>query len=54
MVISIWDDSYGISVENKDQTIKENISKALAGFQKTQSSNGFEILRKKREKKSNK
>ena len=31
-------------VENKDQTIKENISKALAGFQKTQSSNGFEIL----------
>ena len=44
MVISIWDDSYGISVENKDQTIKENISKALAGFQKTQSSNGFEIL----------
>ena len=44
MVISIWDDSYGISVENKDQTIKENISEALSGFKKSNDSNGFEIL----------
>ena len=47
MVISIWDDSYGISVENKDQTIKENISEALSGFKKSNDSNGFEILRVK-------
>ena len=44
MVINIWDDSYGISVENKDQTIKENISEALSGFKKSNDSNGFEIL----------
>ncbi len=35
MVISVWDDDYGISVHNKDQTTKESISKALEGFQKT-------------------
>ena len=44
MVISIWDDSYGISVENKDQTIKEDISEALSGFKRTSSKKGFEIL----------
>jgi TPP-dependent pyruvate/acetoin dehydrogenase alpha subunit len=44
MVISIWDDNYGISVENKDQTIKESISDALSGFKKTSNSNGFEIF----------
>ena len=27
MVISIWDDKYGISVENKDQTIKDVLLK---------------------------
>ena len=45
MVISIWDDSYGISVENKDQTIKESISEALSGFKRNEQSNGFEILK---------
>ena len=44
MVISIWDDKYGISVENKDQTIKEDISEALSGFKRTSSKKGFEIL----------
>jgi len=44
MVISIWDDSYGISVENKDQTIKEDISEALSGFKRTSLKKGFEIL----------
>ena len=44
LVISIWDDDYGISVENKDQTIKESISKALSGFQRNKSESGFEIL----------
>lgn len=47
MVISIWDDSYGISVENKDQTIKESISEALSGFKRDDQSNGFEILKVK-------
>ena len=44
MVISVWDDDYGISVENKDQTIKQSISEALSGFQRTNNSEGFEIL----------
>src|SRR2546421_5691030 len=32
MVISIWDDEYGISVPAEYQTTKKNISKVLAGF----------------------
>ena len=44
MVISVWDDDYGISVENKDQTIKQSISDALSGFQRSNKSEGFEIL----------
>ena len=34
-VISIWDDGYGISVENKYHTTKESISKVLSGFKLT-------------------
>ena len=44
MVISVWDDDYGISVENKDQTVKQSISEALSGFQRTNNKEGFEIL----------
>ena len=44
MVISVWDDDYGISVENKDQTIKQSISEALSGFQRDNYKKGFEIL----------
>jgi len=44
MVISVWDDDYGISVENKDQTIKQSISEALSGFQRNEYKKGFEIL----------
>ncbi len=47
MVISVWDDDYGISVHSKYQTTKENISEILAGFQKEGDSNGYEILRVK-------
>jgi len=47
MVISIWDDGYGISVSNKDQTTKESISEALEGFQRTDIENGLEIIRVK-------
>ena len=47
MVISIWDDEYGISVSNKDQTTKESISEALKGFQRTETQKGFEIIQVK-------
>jgi len=44
MVISIWDDEYGISVHAKDQTTKENISEILKGFQRDENNNGYEIF----------
>jgi pyruvate/2-oxoglutarate/acetoin dehydrogenase E1 component/TPP-dependent pyruvate/acetoin dehydrogenase alpha subunit len=47
MVISIWDDGYGISVSNKDQTTKESISEVLQGFQRTDNEKGLEIIRVK-------
>lgn len=47
MVMSIWDDDYGISVSNKEQTTKESISAALAGFQRTATEKGIEIIRVK-------
>lgn len=45
MVISIWDDDYGISVHSKYQTTKENISEILKGFQRDDKGKGFEIIR---------
>ncbi|NIK93200.1 transketolase [Mangrovimonas sp. CR14] len=47
MIISVWDDEYGISVHAKHQTTKENISEILKGFQKDENSNGYEILKVK-------
>lgn len=47
MVISVWDDDYGISVHAKYQTTKENISEILKGFQRTDDADGFEIIRVK-------
>lgn len=47
MVISIWDDEYGISVHAKHQTTKENISEILNGFQRDEENPGFEILKVK-------
>lgn len=44
MVMSVWDDGYGISVEKKYQTTKESISEVLKGFQRTKDAAGFEIL----------
>lgn len=44
MVMSVWDDGYGISVSKKYQTTKESISKALRGFKRTQKEPGFEIF----------
>ncbi|MAN28306.1 MULTISPECIES: alpha-ketoacid dehydrogenase subunit alpha/beta [Mesonia] len=44
MVISVWDDEYGISVPAKYQTTKENISEILKGFQRDEENNGYEII----------
>lgn len=44
LLISIWDDGYGISVSKKYQTVKESISKALRGFKRTKRQPGIEII----------
>lgn len=44
MVISVWDDDYGISVDNSFQTVKESISEALSGFKRNKTKDGFEIF----------
>jgi TPP-dependent pyruvate/acetoin dehydrogenase alpha subunit len=44
MVMSVWDDEYGISVHAKHQTTKESISEILKGFQKEEGTNGYEIF----------
>lgn len=45
MVISIWDDEYGISVPQEYHTIKSDISEALKGFQRNEEHQGFEIIK---------
>jgi pyruvate/2-oxoglutarate/acetoin dehydrogenase E1 component/TPP-dependent pyruvate/acetoin dehydrogenase alpha subunit len=47
VVMSVWDDGYGISVQKKFQTTKASISEALKGFQKESGTNGMEIFRTK-------
>lgn len=47
MVMSVWDDEYGISVHARHQTTKESISEILKGFQREKGTNGYEILRVK-------
>ena len=44
MVTSVWDDDYGISVNNSYQTVKESISEALKGMQRKNKENGIEIF----------
>jgi 2-oxoisovalerate dehydrogenase E1 component len=44
MLVSVWDDDYGISVPKEYQTTKGSISKILAGFQRTETEKGFEII----------
>ncbi len=44
MVISVWDDDYGISVPAKFQTTKESISEILKGFQRDEKGEGYEIF----------
>mgnify|MGYP001580730928 FL=1 len=45
MIMSVWDDGYGISVPAKYQTTKENISEVLKGFQRDEKGAGLEIFR---------
>lgn len=44
LVMSVWDDGFGISVPRAFQTVKDSISKALEGFRREPGSPGFEIL----------
>ena len=44
MLMSVWDDEYGISVHAKHQTTKESISEILKGFQRDKKNNGYEIF----------
>jgi pyruvate/2-oxoglutarate/acetoin dehydrogenase E1 component/TPP-dependent pyruvate/acetoin dehydrogenase alpha subunit len=44
LVISVWDDGYGISVSSEYQTTKASISKALAGFQRNEDGKGLEVF----------
>lgn len=45
MVMSVWDDEYGISVHARHQTTKENISAILSGFQTDAEGKGYEIFK---------
>ena len=47
MIMSVWDDGYGISVPSKYQTTKESISEVLNGFQRDEDNAGYEIFRVK-------
>ena len=47
MVISVWDDDYGISVPSEFHTTKGDISEALSGLQRDDENNGYEILKVK-------
>lgn len=44
MIISIWDDEYGISVGHNYQRTKKNLSEMLKGFQRTDNERGYEII----------
>jgi 2-oxoisovalerate dehydrogenase E1 component len=45
VVMSVWDDGYGISVPKKYQTTKESISEIMAGFEIKDGSNGLKIFK---------
>ena len=44
MLISIWDDEYGISVHAKYQTTKENLTSILSGFKTDEDAKGYELF----------
>lgn len=45
LIMSVWDDYYGISVPQQYHTTKESISEALSGMQRTDKQKGFEIFK---------
>ncbi|MFT6814330.1 MAG: 2-oxoisovalerate dehydrogenase E1 component [Sphingobacteriales bacterium] len=45
LLMSVWDDEYGISVHQKYQITKESISEILSGFQREKDGPGFEIFK---------
>lgn len=47
MLVSVWDDGYGISVPAEYHTTKSNISKVLEGFRRTDKEKGYEIFNAK-------
>ncbi|MDX1904730.1 MAG: thiamine pyrophosphate-dependent enzyme [Thermonemataceae bacterium] len=47
MLMSVWDDEYGISVSKEYHTTKHDISKVLAGFQTNTDGKGLEIFKVK-------
>ena len=47
LLISIWDDEYGISVPAKYQTTKENLSEILSGFETNDKGKAFKIYKVK-------
>jgi len=48
MIVSIWDDGYGISVPTQNQRAKADISEMLSGFQRNEDENqGCEIIQVK-------
>ena len=44
MLMSIWDDEYGISVHAKYQTTKQNLSSILSGFKTDKYGTGIELI----------
>jgi 2-oxoisovalerate dehydrogenase E1 component len=45
MIVSIWDDGYGISVPQEYQTTKVDISKMFEGFRRNEHERGIEIFK---------
>ena len=44
LLMSVWDDGYGISVSNDYQITKSNISEILKGLQRDEENKGYEIF----------
>ena len=44
MLVSIWDDEYGISVHAEHQTTKQNLSAILSGFKTDKFGTGIELI----------
>lgn len=47
LAVCVWDDGYGISVPIEYQTVKQNISDALSGFEISNGTNGIRIYKAK-------